>query len=108
MVENIEPILRRTAIQADTRWCVIYPRALPPVTYSSALQAPERLREACDVDTYSLAYCLPGRGLVVGYLYPRALPSVTHGSAFQAPERMRGSGDMDTLQAEECLWFFMM
>ena len=24
-------------------WCVIYPRALPPVTYSSALQAPERI-----------------------------------------------------------------
>ena len=27
-----EPILRRTAFQADARWCVIYPRALPPVT----------------------------------------------------------------------------
>ena len=43
MVENIEPILRRTAIQADTRWYVMNPRALPPVTYSSALQAPERI-----------------------------------------------------------------
>ena len=42
------------------------------------------------MDTYSLAYCLPGRGLVVGYLYPRALPPVTHGSALQAPECMRG------------------
>ena len=39
-----EPILRRTAIQADTRWYVMNPRALPPVTHGSALQAPERLR----------------------------------------------------------------
>ena len=38
---------------------------------------------------YPLAYCPPGRGLVVGCLYPRALPPVTHGSALQAPERMR-------------------
>ena len=38
-----EPILRRTAFQADTRWCVMNPRALPPVTQSSALQAPECL-----------------------------------------------------------------
>ena len=42
MVEKIGLILRRTAIQADTRWYVMNPRALPPVTYSSALQAPER------------------------------------------------------------------
>ena len=43
MVEKIGLILRRTAIQADTRWYVMNPRALPPVTYSSALQAPERI-----------------------------------------------------------------
>ena len=35
------PILRRTALQAEVRWWVIYPRALPPVTHGSALQAPE-------------------------------------------------------------------
>ena len=40
---------------------------------------------------YPLAYCPPGRGMVVGYLYPRAMPPVTHGSAFQAPECMRGT-----------------
>ena len=39
-----EPVLRRTALQAEASWCVIYPRALPPVTQSSALLAPERLR----------------------------------------------------------------
>ena len=27
-----EPILRRTALQADASGCAIYPRALPPVT----------------------------------------------------------------------------
>ena len=43
-----------------------------------------------------LAYCPPGRDLVVGYLYPRALPPVTHSSALQAPERIQASGDMDT------------
>ena len=36
-------VLWRTAIQAEVLWCVIYPRALPPVTQSSALQAPERM-----------------------------------------------------------------
>ena len=41
-------------------------------------------------ETYPLAYCPPGRGLV-GYLYPRALPPVTQGSALQAPERMWGT-----------------
>ena len=45
-----------------------YPRALPPVTHGSAFQAPECLREACDVDTYPLAYCLPGRGLSLGHI----------------------------------------
>ena len=37
------PILRRTALQADVWWCVMNPRALPPVTQGSALQAPERM-----------------------------------------------------------------
>ena len=36
-----EPILWRTALQAGTWWCVMNPRALPPVTHSSAFQAPE-------------------------------------------------------------------
>ena len=81
----------------------LYPRALPPVTHSSALQAPERMREACDeitlqapermrgtgdMDTHPLAYCPPGRGSSL-VIYPRALPPVTHGSAFQAPECLR-------------------
>ena len=46
-----EPILRRTALQADATWCAIYPRALPPVTQSSALQAPERIQVLYDVTT---------------------------------------------------------
>ena len=37
-----KPILRRTALQAEVWLRVIYPRALPPVTQGSALQAPER------------------------------------------------------------------
>ena len=65
------------------------PRALPPVTHGSAFQAPERLWDAGDMDTYPLAYCPPGS--ICGMLsIPRALPPVTHGSALQAPE---------------CLWF---
>ena len=40
-----------TALQAEACW-VIYPRALPPVTQGSALQAPERLWEAGDVDIH--------------------------------------------------------
>ena len=36
-----EPILRRTALQAEASWCAMNPRALPPVTQGSALQAPE-------------------------------------------------------------------
>ena len=44
MLPRTLPILWRTALQAEVWWCVIYPRALPPVTHSSALQAPERLR----------------------------------------------------------------
>ena len=39
-----KPILQRTALQADGRWWAISPRALPPVTQGSALQAPECLR----------------------------------------------------------------
>ena len=58
-----EPVLRRTALQADTRWCVMNPRALPPVTQSSALQAPERM--------WVLVLCI----------------------ALQAPECLRGNGD---------------
>ena len=38
-----EPILWRTAFQAEVWLRVIYPRALPPVTHGTALQAPERL-----------------------------------------------------------------
>ena len=56
MVEKIGLILRRTAIQADTRWYVMNPRALPPVTHGSALQAPECLRDTGDVTTLKCAY----------------------------------------------------
>ena len=35
------PILWRTALQAEVWWVAYIPRALPPVTQSSALQAPE-------------------------------------------------------------------
>ena len=40
-----KPILRRTALQAAFVVCYLYPRALPPVTHGSALQAPECLRD---------------------------------------------------------------
>ena len=40
-----EPILRRTALQAAFVVGYLYPRALPPVTHGSALQAPERFEE---------------------------------------------------------------
>ena len=46
-----EPILWRTALQAEVSWCVMNPRALPPVTQGSALQAPERIRGTDDVIT---------------------------------------------------------
>ena len=36
------PILWRTALQAEVWWVAYIPRALPPVTHGSALQAPER------------------------------------------------------------------
>ena len=38
-----EPVLRRTALQAAFMICYLYPRALPPVTHGSALQAPESM-----------------------------------------------------------------
>ena len=55
----LKPILRRTALQAAFVVGYLYPRALPPVTHGSALQAPEclwgtddvlpsRHRSACD------------------------------------------------------------
>ena len=45
-------ILWRTALQAEAGWCAMNPRALPPVTQSSALQAPERLLDTGDVITF--------------------------------------------------------
>ena len=56
--KKIEPILRRTALQADVWWCVMNPRALPPVTHGSALQAPERMRGSGDMDTLQAEECL--------------------------------------------------
>ena len=52
------PILWRTALQAGTWWCVMNPRALPPVTQGSALQAPECLWGSGDMDTLQAEECL--------------------------------------------------
>ena len=41
------------------------PRALPPVTQSSALQAPERLWGICDVITLQAQECILGSGDVI-------------------------------------------
>ena len=57
-----EPILRRTALQAEVWLRVIYPRALPPATHGSALQAPERLWGTGDVITLQAPECLRGTG----------------------------------------------
>ena len=53
-----EPILWRTALQAAFVVCYLYPRALPPVTHGSALQAPERMRGSGDMDTLQAEECL--------------------------------------------------
>ena len=53
-----KPILRRTALQAAFVVCYLYPRALPPVTHGSALQAPERMRGSGDMDTLQAEECL--------------------------------------------------
>ena len=47
-----KPTLWRTALQAEVWWGGNIPRALPPVTQSSALQAPECWWRACDATTY--------------------------------------------------------
>ena len=62
------------------------PRALPPVTQGSALQA----------------------ALVVCYLYRGRCPRLLFSSAFQALERSQGTCDVTTLQAPECLWILVM
>ena len=41
------------------------PRALPPVTHGSALQAPERLRDTDDVITLQTQECILGSGDVI-------------------------------------------
>ena len=41
------------------------PRALPPVTQGSALQAPERLWGICDVITLQAQECILGSGDVI-------------------------------------------
>ena len=61
-----EPILRRTALQAEVWLRVIYPRALPPVTQGSALQAPERLWSI-------IRGRIPSRGLGFIYVYRLAI-----------------------------------
>ena len=49
---ELDSALICTRFQAEARWCVMNPRALPPVTHGSALQAPERLRGSCDLTTH--------------------------------------------------------
>ena len=65
-----EPILRRTALQAEVWLRVIYPRALPPVTQGSALQAPECLRGM-------IRGRIPSRGLVFISVYRLAIDAKT-------------------------------
>ena len=65
-----EPILRRTALQAGTWWCVMNPRALPPVTHGSALQAPECLWSI-------IRGRIPSRGLVFISVYRLAIDAKT-------------------------------
>ena len=60
-----KPILRRTALQADVWWCVMNPRAVPPVTHGSALQAPERMWGTCDVIAFQAPECILGSGNVI-------------------------------------------
>ena len=64
MVEKEEPILRRTALQAEVCGRLSIPRALPPVTQGSALQAPERMWGTCDVIAFQAPECMwrPIRG----------------------------------------------
>ena len=59
-----KPILRRTALQAEVCGGLSIPRALPPVTQGSALQAPERMWGTCDVIALQAPECMwrPIRG----------------------------------------------
>ena len=43
----------------------LYPRALPPVTHGSALQAPECWWGTCDVITFQAPECILGSGDVI-------------------------------------------
>ena len=45
--------------------CYLYPRALPPVTQGSALQASECLWGTCDVITLQAQECILGSGDVI-------------------------------------------
>ena len=65
-----EPILWRTALQAEVSWCVMNPRAMPPVTQGSALQAPECLWSI-------IRGRIPSRGLVFIYVYRLAIDAKT-------------------------------
>ena len=100
MVEKEEPVLRRTALQAETSWGLYIPRALPPVTQGSALQAPERMwgpiRGRTETSTgqgFILVYRLAmdartwrGDG-VAGRKYPSLLEDFQTGTASMARKR---------------------
>ena len=47
----------------------LYPRALPPVTQSSALQAPECMRDTSDVTTIRIGYDASYSALLPGGQY---------------------------------------
>ena len=53
-----KPILWRTALQAEVCGRLSIPRALPPVTQSSALQAPECMWGTCDVIALQAPECM--------------------------------------------------
>ena len=64
-----EPVLRRTALQAEVL-VELCPRALPPVTQGSAFQAPECLWSI-------IRGRIPSRGLVFIYVYRLAIDAKT-------------------------------
>ena len=69
MVEKEGPILRRTALR-QMLLTGLYPRALPPVTHSSALLAPERMRG-------TIRSRIPSRGQVFILVYRLAMDAKT-------------------------------
>ena len=51
-----KPILWRTALQAALVVCYLYRGRCPRLLFGSALQAPECMRDTCDVTTILIGY----------------------------------------------------